>query len=633
MDFFAHQEAAARRSRILIAYFILAVILTILAVYGAATGIFFVAAKSGDSQGPEFWSLPRLAVIAACTLGLIISGTVYRVAQLGGGGASVAQLLGGRLVPPGSRDLKERRALNVVEEMALAAGTPVPPLYVMDEEHSINAFAAGYSPRDAVVAVTRGTLDSLNREELQAVVGHEFSHILNGDMRLNIRLMGLLNGILLLAIVGHGLLRSMGRMRSSSKKGDARAPVALFAVALIIIGFIGVFFGRLIKSAVSRQREFLADAASAQFTRNPVALAGALRKIAAAGARVSSPHAEDASHLFFANALASSWFSLMATHPPVEERIRRLDPQGQGGRVPPGEPIASSAVPPATSTAHASTVSLSGFSARVGSQDSRALSAAESLLQTMSAPLLDAARDPTRVIPLVLATLLDAGLTVRQTQLNTLHGILDSADVDATRKLADMIRTAGHGVRLPLLALAVPAMKQMSPTQFATLQRTTRALTEADKQVDLFEFVMQRMITKQVEPAFRPVRRTQSVSIGWSGARDALTCLLSCLAYWGADDETAAIRAFTAGAAELPSSLALKLLPLEACGLNAFGSALDDLEAISFELKRRILKACVACVGSDDMATIEEAELLRAVADSLDCPVPPIFAGPVDSHA
>lgn len=632
MDFFAHQEAANRRSRFLVFNFLLAVGLTILAVYAATTGIFFVGHDDQETSS-RFWSLPRFAAVTACTLAIVLAGTLYKIAELAGGGAAVARLLGGRPVPTNAREAPERRALNVVEEMALAAGTPVPPLYVMDEERSINAFAAGYSPRDAVVTVTRGTLESLNREELQAVIGHEFSHILNGDMRLNIRLIGLLNGILLLAIVGRGILRSLGRVRSSSKKGDIRAPIALFSIALIAIGFIGVFFARLIKSAVSRQREYLADASSAQFTRNPLALASALRKIARMGATVSAPHAEEASHLFFANALGSSWLSLLATHPPIEERVRRLDPQNMPANVSwkahaaAAPDIKAPAAPPATAA-----LGVSAFADRTGAPDSRSMDYADAFLRDTPRQLLDAARNPRQVMPLIVATLLDENPQVRQIQTDLMRGALDAADIEATKQFAELMRTAGSKVRLPLLAIATPTMKTLSLPQFVSFERLTRELIAADRQVDLFEFVLQRTIVRHVESAFRPVHRGQAAAIGWSDARDALANLLSCIAYWGAEDEATARKAFGDAAAELPSSLALGISPIEACGLTEFGSALDKLQSLSFELKRRVINACVACMASDRVATVEEAELLRAVADSLDCPVPPILAGSIEAN-
>jgi Zn-dependent protease with chaperone function len=636
MDFFAQQDEATRRSRVLVWYLILSVVLTVVAVYAAATAIFVSMGSHGGGGDSPFWSAPRFAAVAGCTLALIVAGTLYKMAELSGGGAAVARALGGRLIPPNSTDLHERRALNVVEEMALASGTPVPALYVMDDEPRINAFAAGTSPGNAVVALTRGALDSLTRDELQAVVGHEFSHVLNGDMRLNIRLIGLLNGILLLAMVGKGILRSLGRARrSSSKKGGGAAPVALFAVALILIGLIGVFFARLIKSAVSRQREYLADASSAQFTRNPLGLASALRKIARAGSMVSSPAAEEASHLFFADALRSSWLSLLATHPPIGERIRRLDPHGASGQAAEA-PAARRTQPdlaPGVSAHAVSMLTPASVTSRVGYPDGASLAGAESFLRDLAPSLLDAARDPTLAVRLALATLLDARPDVREKQLISLRATLGAGEAEAIAAFADSVRSAGPHTRLPLLALAVPALRTLAPPQFVRFEALADAMVRADMQVDLFEFVMKRMVVRHVEPAFRAAPVPRSASLGLPELKEPLGRLMSCLAYWGADTEEQAAKAFAAAAAELPSHLGLSMLPADSCGLAELGSALDELGAVSFEHRRRILRACVACVGSDRVATVEEAEILRAVADSIDCPVPPILAGPVHAAA
>jgi Zn-dependent protease with chaperone function len=271
MDFFEHQEVARRKARLLVFYYLVAVALITVAVYLAVSFAFSLGGESGGGDW-AWWNPVRFLSVLAATGLTVVSGTVYKVSQLAQGGEAVAGLLGGRIVPTNTRDASERRLLNVVEEMALASGTPIPRVYVLDEEPAINAFAAGFSTRDAVIAVTRGTLESLNRDELQGVIAHEFSHILNGDMRLNIRLMGVLFGILLIALVGRGALHAMGRGRVRSRSGKGGGGVAiilLLAVLLMVIGYIGVFFAKLIKSAVSRQREYLADASSVQFTRNP----------------------------------------------------------------------------------------------------------------------------------------------------------------------------------------------------------------------------------------------------------------------------------------------------------------------------------------------------------------------------
>ncbi|MEX1121283.1 MAG: M48 family metallopeptidase, partial [Balneolales bacterium] len=336
MDFFESQENARKLTRRLVILYVLAVVLIIVTVYIVVSVIFLdPEARMGDSLVQRLWNAELFFTVSIATLIVISSGTLFRVIQLRGGGASVAEMMGGKKINPSTTDRNERQLVNVVEEMSIASGVAVPDIFVMDKEDSINAFAAGYTTNDAAVAVTRGTLEQLDRDELQGVIAHEFSHIFNGDMRLNVRLIGILNGILLLNLLGFMLLRggiygSMGRRRSRSggDKGGGAAAILALAIGLIVIGYIGMLFGRMIQSAVSRQREYLADAAAVQYTRNPEGLAGALSKIrdAAKGAKMQDAHAMELSHMFFASGFRSALDSLFATHPPLEKRLQAIDP-------------------------------------------------------------------------------------------------------------------------------------------------------------------------------------------------------------------------------------------------------------------------------------------------------------------
>ena len=337
MNFFEHQEAARKKTSLLVFYFVLAVAAIVAAVYLAVLAAFLFAEKDrpGGLDVSLLWQPELFLLVAVATLALVGGGSVYRIAALSGGGHTVAELLDGRPIDPNTTDPDERRVLNVVEEMAIASGTPVPPVYLLEDEEGINAFAAGYTPSDAVIGVTRGCVQSLTRDELQGVIAHEFSHILNGDMRLNIRLMGVLYGILMISITGWFLFRITGGGSSRRDDGDKKEgnnPLPLLGLALYVIGYVGVFFARLIKAAVSRQREYLADASAVQFTRNPPGIAGALKKIGASadGSRVRDAEAEEVSHMFFGEALGLAASNLMATHPPLADRIRRIDPSFDG---------------------------------------------------------------------------------------------------------------------------------------------------------------------------------------------------------------------------------------------------------------------------------------------------------------
>jgi Zn-dependent protease with chaperone function len=329
-SFFENQHLARRNTKLLVLMYVLAVIGVIFAVDLVLAGLY---AWSIDlpPQMQHLGLAARLKIVptAIYVLGglatavVILAVSGWNMTQLSSGGKAVAEMVGARRIPPDTGDPLERRLVNVVEEMSIASGVRVPAVYVMDGEQGINAFAAGYEVSDSILAVTRGTLETLNRDELQGVIGHEFSHILNGDMRLNIRMIGVLAGIVFIGSAGNFLLRSL--RGGSDNKGAA--PIFAAGLALMLIGYIGLFFARLIKAAVSRQREFLADASSVQFTRNPDGIAGALDQIevSATGALIANRRAEDLSHMFFGQGIRVVLSGLFDTHPPLEERIARVN--------------------------------------------------------------------------------------------------------------------------------------------------------------------------------------------------------------------------------------------------------------------------------------------------------------------
>jgi len=327
MGFLEHQDRARTRTTVLVIYFAISVVCIIAAVYIASVLIVYgtQANRPPGSPSPELvlWDPAIFLYAALGTLSVVIIGSVYKIAALAKGGSAVAESLGGRLLSPNTADPSERQLRNVIEEMAIASGMPVPRIYVLDDEPGINAFAAGHTPGDAAIGVTRGCMTLLNRDELQGIIGHEFSHIANGDIRLDMRIMGVLFGIVCLAVIGQVLLYS--------SRGRGRNPLLFLGLALIVIGAIGVFFGRLIQAALSRQREFLADASAVQFTRNPAGLSAALQKLGGTGSQVKSAHAGEASHMFFGNGMGTSFLgATLATHPPLAERIRAIDPSWDG---------------------------------------------------------------------------------------------------------------------------------------------------------------------------------------------------------------------------------------------------------------------------------------------------------------
>lgn len=655
MNFFEHQEQARRSTARLVFFFILAVLTIIALIY-----LVVASAISSNVDDMRFWDPLLLAYVAGATLLVVSGGSLYKISQLhSGGGASVAEMLGGRLLSQSSDDPVERRVLNVVEEMAIASGTPVPPVYLLPEEDQINAFAAGYAPETAVLGITRGCATRLNRDQLQGVVAHEFSHVLNGDMRLNIRLMGVLHGILVIGILGYWVMRLMfsgsrGRSRSRDKGGGAMAAILAIAVGLMIIGFAGTFFGNLIKAAVSRQREYLADASAVQFTRNPRGISSALQQLGAVGTAIENPHAAEASHMFFGRAVVKGFNSMFATHPPLPDRIRRID-SSWDGNFPPPQPEwtgPESETEPAGSAeeegdeiddrdvligaAVLSGVARSGQGreqgkkqgavSQVGQLDDAHLAYARELIRSLPRAIAEAAREPYGAQAVVYTMLIGGEETIRRRQIERLAEHCEAALHKFTLRLLEQADGLVPEARLPLLDMAASSLRSLSRGQYEHFKRAVETLIHADDEVDLFEWSLQRIILHRLEPNFTGARPPAVQYYSLNRLPGPCSLLLSTLAHEGQDDPAAVTAAFEAGHAAL--GVAGVALVAEAdCGLDALGDALDALATVAPKLKSRVLQACAECIAADKKVTTREGELLRAVSDSLGCPMPPLLPG------
>jgi Zn-dependent protease with chaperone function len=577
-DFFAAQDAARQRSRHLIWLFLASVAGLIVAIYGAVNLLILFMGETG-----LLWRAEVFLGVAGLTSLIVGISSAVKIAGLRAGGGSVARSIGGRPVDPSSADPDERRLVNVVEEMAIASGVPVPEVYVLDAEDGINAFAAGFSPDDAAVAVTRGCMTKLSRDELQGVVAHEFSHILNGDMRLNIHLIGLVFGLLVLSVVGQGLLRASvsggGSRRRNGK--DGAAPIAALGLILLAAGWIGVLFGRLLQSAVSRQREFLADASAVQFTRNPSGLAGALRKIAGAGSRVNNEHSQDVAHLFFANGVRTSWAGLFATHPPLADRIRALDPSWDGSMdtTPPPDPGPAPegmafAVPPAV---------------RGGT-----------MRDNLAAQFGGSLHNPATASALVLA----------------LFPPLDGTG-DPTER--DKLTALGPEERNALVGLLMPALGHLSPEDRQALLARLDDLS--GEGLDAFSFglwwIVRRHLRRLVQP-FSPQRRLAAAPAIFAPDVAVLIASLVHIGTAPGDEE----RSFEQALAASPSFQPLSQYPGGQPDILQLDGALTHLGGASFALRREIIDAATVAVTADRVITSSEEALLRLVSLALDCPAP-----------
>lgn len=634
MDFFGRQDEARRRTRFLVILFGLAVAAIVGAVY---TVVVLLGLYAGLGSEPRLWDPGLFLGVAAATGAVILGGSTYKTAALARGGEAVAELLGGRPVPPDTEDHRERKLLNVVGEMAIASGTPVPGVYVLDRETGINAFAAGFDRDDAVVAVTRGCLEQLDRDELQGVIAHEFSHIFHGDMRLNLRLMGILHGILVIGLLGYWLLRSSRLSRGGGRRGKGNL-LPLFGLALLVIGYVGVFFAKMIKSAVSRQREFLADAAGVQYTRAPWGLAGALKKIGgwSEGSRIDNAHAEEASHLFFGEGVGGALFRWMSTHPPLEERIQRLDPAFEGGVAeavsgPMGEALAGLAGGRGSGAAPAGTdptVPLRPESASetVGSPGPRHVEWSARVMAELPVDLRRRAREPSAARGAVLGLLISSDPELRRRQLQRVAEVADEDLARSVEAALPELRGLSSRLRLPLVDLALPSLRRMSTAQYGAFRLAVDEVVRSDRKLSLFEFALRKILTRRLDSAFRrrraPTRRRLPVE-DWV---DGCAVLLSALAHVGHGDPDQVREAFAEGASHIGDGLSdMAPIPRSELSLSGLDEVLDRLAGAGSDRKRRLLAAAAASVGWDGRVAVAEGELFRAFADALGCPMPPLL--------
>jgi Zn-dependent protease with chaperone function len=654
MDFFEQQAKAHRKTKWLVVYFVLAIAGMIATVYVAAILIFsgvqahhYYRYDRGQPQ-VSLWNAQIFFGVSFAIVAIVGIGSSYKTISLSAGGSVVSELMGGRLISSNTTDPDERKLLNVVEEMSIASGVPMPQVYVMDEENGINAFAAGHKSSDATVTVTRGCMRLLTRDELQGVVGHEFSHILNGDMRLNLRLMGTIFGILCVAIIGRILLQTM---RGGGRRGQN--PLPLLGLVLLVVGYIGVFFGRLIQAAVSRQREFLADASSVQFTRNPAGITGALKKIGGLGemgSRLDHAHAEELSHMFFGNGVSEPFIGLLETHPPLADRIRVFDPAfdgtfpevryDQGDERKPTEPPRPPRIPANNifGTVLGGAILAGGSEPPVirphivlptlGNPTPLHLQYAEQLRDSLPENVRAAAREPLDATALVYAMLLSNDEGQRAQQLAGIEQQAGAAIRDKTVALYPDVSKAAAHAHLPMVSVALGALKQLSREQYETFSRALNWLINSDGKVELFEFVLQKIVLRNLDPQFHGATKPIAQYYAVKPLAPDCSVVLSALANIGSNDATGIEKAFDAGAPYLraPDDSDLRLLPAAQCGIQQLDAALNRLVLAAPIIKKNVIEACVHVVGADGVIQEGEAELLRGICDTLDCPMPPVIS-------
>lgn len=611
MDFFDHQDTARQRTGLLVFLFSLAVVTITGLVSVLSIGIYY------GVTGEHFDQETALTYVLLCFAGVLlvvaISSMVRLSALTSNGGRGVAESIGGKLISSNTLDVKHRQLLNVVEEMAIASGIPVPPVYVMQEERGINAFAAGMSIDDAVIGVTQGALDSFTRDELQGVIAHEFSHILNGDMRLNTRLIGVLFGITCIAHFGHLVLDNTHHTsrvsRSSSDSDKGFAVIMLIAIICLVLGWIGSLFGSMIKAAISRQREFLADASAVQFTRNDQGIAGALKKIGShmAGSSLNTKASDEMSHMMFGQSKLSGFSGLFATHPPLEERIRRIEPGWDGS-------FSQSSHRPTTSFENDN---VSGFSSGTSTPPEKPTTAelsevGQQLLNQLPSELVDIAREPYSARFIAFALIFDGSELQREMIKSHIP------NVSQAQLLPWLDYDLPLHLRFPLLELSIPALKSLSEGQKNRLCQVLRELSQTDDHYSLAEWCVINLLEKQLLESYGCTKQIQSLK----QLKESVFWLLRELAWVSHSQPEDAQRAFSSALTCLGFNDAELQPANKNWGLNR--AALELLLQLKPKSRRLFVKACRLAIESDGKVTVAEGELYRVIACFLEVPEPPL---------
>jgi len=636
MDFFERQRHVRAASKRMVVLFILAVL-----GITAMVNLPFIAAAEFKQSGtvtPERL-IELSATVSSAVLLLITAVTIVRMLMLRqGGGVKVAESLGAVRVPDMPTDLALKRYRNVVEEIAIASSTPVPVLYYLPNDAGINAFAAGYTPADAAVCVTQGSLDRLNRDELQGVIAHEFSHIVNGDMRLSLKLIGVLAGITALSVIGRVLLYS-GDGRSRDR--DNSLPLWVLGLVVMAAGWIGVFFGRLIKAAVSRQREYLADASAVQFTRQTSGLTGALKKIGGlqAGSVLRSPRTENVSHMLFGQGMRFS--GLYATHPPLIKRIQVLEPNFAPSNLdemrkrwfyqPPDGLAEDAAMGFADAPVQQAPVQQAPprrlnareYAAAVGNPTAASYQAGATARKAIPQNLTDLAHNPAKAVPLIYGLIFDRNMNVRQAQYQIVaryHG-KQVAD-EAWRCSAAMVQHLDPSLRLPLASIAFPALRGRPEAETRLMTTVIGELIKADGQIDIFEYCLGTLVFVSLHEALTSGSPWKSRRQSLASAQNAISCLIAVLAQTANRDPRVAAAAFQAGISVAYPQAQIPFLP--ALGILALEQVWPVIDGLEGNDKATVVAAVVTTVMADKVVTEEESELLRTVCGVLHCPVPPV---------
>ncbi|MEM7304710.1 MAG: M48 family metallopeptidase, partial [Pseudomonadota bacterium] len=571
-------------------------------------------ALSSEFSYPSLKTILNISFVVIFVIGAVI---FFSRLQISNGGSVIAERLGGRLIQSGTDNPDEQKLLNVVEEMSIAAGLSTPPVYVSNET-TINAFAAGFDESDAVIGVTRGTLERLSRDQLQGVVAHEFSHILHGDMRLNLNLITILSGVMFISQAGKIILYSMGGHHHRGRSQSA-APVLGLGLGLIVIGYIGTVFGSLIKSAVSRQREYLADASAVQYTRQPDGIADALKIIGSGiGSHIGTPRAEECSHMFFGDALFARAFGFLSTHPPIDKRILRIEP-GWNGEYLSGKPIVQKKKPEPPQ--QNKFTSLHDALNSTGLLDPAMIAVAGALIQSLEPDIKEASEHPGSAYALMLALRLNPEKNIQDKQLEVVKS--NPLLLKDIKRYSLKTHELDQNEVLALIEMSVPALKKLSEQQYKELKKHLMQFIVADDKSDIKEWLHFRLISHYLDPFFNTNQKKKfSRSYhSFTPIKNSVSVVISLVAHVGSKDSEQADHSFN-HAMEILNIKNSQRLRFDEMEFSEVNDALELINYLVPMLKNDFLNACAECIQLDNEVTSNEWGLLRVIAACIGCPMP-----------
>jgi len=636
MDFYKEQENSKKKSALLLLIFIISICVVVFFV-----GMFFIAidvfvyeegTKSFNLTPSYILQNARLNVIISSFLSIfivIVYGASKKFDELERGGYVIANELGGRLLFGESASSKEKTLINVADEMSLAAGVGSVPIYIIENKH-INAFVAGTTYDNAVLSVTRGAVELLNRDELQGVIAHEFSHIFNGDMKLNNFASGCISGILYIFIIGTELFFPLQFTATKHFSGITPKdvlrifvyPLTMSAgIALMLLGVVGVACAAFMQFALNRQREYLADASAVQFTRYPQGIANALKKIGMYGDTLNNLRAGCYEHIFFSS----------HSSPSVGKRIKKIEPHWDGEfietRDKQDEIFSRKKIHPLTMSIKALTVAhILGQITNSGVINDRALKHAKEVLNSIPDNVKQNAQNPLGAEFIIYTLLLDKNHESRKLQCIAIAGKLfkDLKHQDtAVKMLMDMYESIGFlepVAYLDIIHICASTLKNISANQYAVFRKQVNELILHDEHVSVFEWCVRYIVLYPLDMAFGLRKTPLDIHTHIGALKNELEILLSALSYIQFKDDANGRDIFER-VKKQGGITALKYIPYSEFSPERFEKVVDEIQNSKPMVRRKILELCIFALNGDGEINNRDIAVIHALGEVLHLPL------------